>query len=399
MTENNSGNNNFSPNNTNLGNSPTNSAAQNQGQANPQTPNQQYNNTQNTNMQQNPAFRSAQNTAGQGVNPQFAQNQTRPNAQTPQGAPRGVNQGQPNMAQAPKNAQMPQQNFENKKVLTEEDKERLRAVNNGNAEIKKLKKRYKKATLTENARPLYKVRRLYSARLSHRLYFEHMLEIARLRALASESGKKGAALIGAAAKKTRNLVAALLIVFAILAVIGTGTLVTVLVINQDQRDLNLAERLEIVGQNEFEADINNYQLGTDTGRKLSVLNNDVQNVLLALHVTIEPNEALKNDIDSGATDLTLEQLEWNPNIVNSNNWFIQGNNLYYIGSLEIGDELQIFDDYNLDLRDGYDTYNEWSNGRYGVVLNFSIEYHSQDAVNLDILNWPQGWKDAYSALA
>ncbi len=392
MTENNFGNNNFSPNNNNVGSNPP-TAPQGQGPQNTASGsvnninNQQFARpTQNTNTQpQNPAQQSGAQNNFQAPN---MQNTTRPQGQSPVQPQQPLNTGAP---------QMPKQNLENKKVLTEEDKQRLRNMNDGNAEIKKMKKRVKKPTLTENARPLYKVRRLYSARLSHRLYFEHMLEIARLRAIAGESGKKGAALIGAAAKKTRNLVATLLIVFAILAVIGTGTLVTVLVINQDQRDYNLLERLDILNQSTFTDPISNYQLGTNINRQCTVLNNDEQDLFIEFSVTMRANETLQNAITQGTTDLTLDQLECNLIAHNSSDWIYEGNSLYYIGELAVGSQLTILDGYNITLRDGFEQNSaEWSNGSYGVILDFEITYYSVGGVSIDELNWPQAWENAYN---
>ena len=389
--------------------------APNQAQNNiPNQPNFQQTPPNNTNMQQGrPNFNPNQPQQpprpqqfagqGQGIPPrpqqtqqgapqqQFAQNR-QPQPQQPQGQPRPqMTPNAPNAANT---------NPENKKTLSEEDKERLYEFNKDNSEIKKQRKRVKKPTLTENARPLYKVRRLYSARFARRMDIEQMLEIARLRARANEGGKTGAALIGAAAKKTRRLVASLLIVFAILAVIGTGTLVTVLMLQEDRNNYNLDGEIVITNVEEVEAPIGNYMLGSDVEVPLNVRNDTGQTIILRLAVSMTANEALQFDIDEGLTDLRVEDLKFSYILSSSNSWYQETENgieyLYYVGQLADDATISLFSGYKIDLVDPNGNYNDWANNRYGVELTFNVEVWSVNAVDIDSLDWAQGWKDLYT---
>ena len=352
----------------------------------PNQPNFQQTPPNNTNMQQGrPNFNQNQPPR----QPQFAGQRPPVTSQSPQGQPR------PQMA-----PNVPNNNSENKKTLSEEDKERLYEFNKDNTEIKKQRKRVKKPVLTENARPLYKVRRLYSARFARRMYFEQMLEIARLRALANEGGKKGAALIGAAAKKTKRLVASILIVFAILAVIGTGTLVTVLMLQEDRNNYNLDGEIVITNIDEVEADIGNYMLGSDVNVPLNVRNDTGQTIILRLAVSMTANEALQFDIDEGLTDLRVEDLKFSYILSSTNSWYQETENgieyLYYVGQLADSATISLFSGYKIDLVDPNGDYNAWVNNRYGVELSFNVEVWSVNAVDIDSLDWAQGWKDLYN---
>ena len=256
MADINNGNNNFSPNQNNgMTNNAPNANPQNWAQSQrPQMPGQ------------NPQFRNQPQNAN-------LQNNANLNQQVPQ------QPGQP-----PKQGV---KGVETKKTLSEDDKERLRNHNVSNEEVKKLKKRVKKPEITENARPLTKVRRLYSARIAHRIYPEQMREISRLRALAGESGKKGAALIGGAAKKTRNLVASILIVLAILAVVGTGTLVTILMLNNnDGGSTPPSGTIEFTGNTNISETITNYNFGDDIDAPIGIANLTNRNLRFLFYVTI-----------------------------------------------------------------------------------------------------------------
>lgn len=336
--------------------------------------------------------------------PNFQQNNLNTNGVNP------VNQAQVNQPQATQapTPNAPKRNVENQKTLTEEDRERLYEFNKDNSEIKKLKKRVKKPSLTENARPLYKVRRLYSARIARRMYFEQMLEIARLRALAGESGKKGAALIGAAAKKTRNLVVTLLIVFAILAVIGTGTLVTVLLLNEDRGNFELTGEIHITGEDTTQR-IDNYRLGTDITTPISINNETGQSIMMKITVTMTANDALALSLDEGITNgLDYNDLVFAFNLSNTNVWvqeyeynsatYTKTYDFYYVGQVSNGGNMNIFSSYRIDLADPTESYNPWANGVYGVDLTFTVEAHSAKGVSPSTLGWPSEWLRAYQSL-
>ncbi len=340
------------------------------------------------------------NTNGQPMgNPQNIQRPTQPANMGPQTT---APQSQPQTPNAPK------QNVDNKKTLTDEDRERLYEFNKDNTEIKKVKKRVKKPALTENARPLYKVRRLYSARIARRMYFEQMLEIARIRALAGESGRKGAALIGAAAKKTKNLVVTLLIVFAILAVIGTGTLVTVLLLNEERGNFELTGEIHITGE-DTEQKIDNYRLGTDITTPISISNETGQSIMMKITVTMTANDALAESLRENITNgLDYEDLIFDYSLANASVWVQSDNylessytkvyNFYYVGQVANDGSMNIFSSYKIDLVDPSADYNPWANGVYGVNLTFTVEAHSAQGVNPMTLGWPSEWLDAYQQM-
>ena len=379
----------------------------------PQNPNnmtegQRFQNNPNFNAQQNPQFQ--QNPNMQGGNQRFAQNQRvnpQQYAQSQQNSGQNMSQQRPAQNQQGFTQNSPQQPLSNqsglqgKKTLSEEDKERLRKVARDNLDIKKLKKRVKKPSITENARPLFKLRSLYSAKLAHRMYYERMLEIAKLRALANEGGKKGAALIGTAAKKTRSLVATLLIVFAILAVVGTGTFVTISMLNRETPNYDFTGVLTIVDQNKVEAKVDNYVFGSDVNVPISINNSTGQIIFISFYIDMKPNEYLQDALDRGELDFSKLVLSYKfGETFNPDNWLIQNVDgttyMYYYGQVGINSQLTIIDGYSIDLAEGETNHEDWVKNGYGVELTFTINYYSVPSVQAEGLNsvpWPQEWKD------
>lgn len=379
----------------------------------PQNPNnmtegQRFQNNPNFNAQQNPQFQ--QNPNMQGGNQRFAQNQRvnpQQYTQSQQNSGQNMSQQRPAQNQQGFTQNSPQQPLSNqsglqgKKTLSEEDKERLRKVARDNLDIKKLKKRVKKPSITENARPLFKLRSLYSAKLAHRMYYERMLEIAKLRALANEGGKKGAALIGTAAKKTRSLVATLLIVFAILAVVGTGTFVTISMLNRETPNYDFTGVLTIVDQNKVEAKVDNYVFGSDVNVPISINNSTGQIIFISFYIDMKPNEYLQDALDRGELDFSKLVLSYKfGETFNPDNWLIQNVDgttyMYYYGQVGINSQLTIIDGYSIDLAEGETNHEDWVKNGYGVELTFTINYYSVPSVQAEGLNsvpWPQEWKD------
>ena len=331
-------------------------------------------------------------------NPQYSQQyQQTAQSQQPASQNQAPSQQNPNSQNAPQqqNPQQPQQQapqgastgYEKKKTLSEEDKERLSNFNDSNDEIKKLRKRKKKAELTENARPLTKVRRLYSARIAHRVYPEQMQEINRLRTLAGEGGKKGAALIGRAAKRTRNLVASILLVFAILAVVGTGTLVTILMLN-NEGDSVPSGTIDFTDNTNIKQTITGYRMGDEIDEPITIANLTNRDLYFLFYVTISaPTDApLTEGLDYN--DLEIEFLG-----VQSANWIKGTNNgiIYYttrnktpmFKNEDLTDnKIQIITGYKINLKDGGDE-NAWTGKT--VVLTFNIiGCESSDDINNEI---------------
>lgn len=382
--------------NTNLQNNSNNyqSNSYQQGQQNNQFSQNPINpprpqNPQFSSYQQNPQYsqqyqqtaQSQQQTSQNQVNQNQAPSQQNPNSQN--NAPQQPNQQQPQQ-QAPQGASA---GYEKKKTLSEEDKERLSNFNYSNDEIKKLRKRKKKAELTENARPLTKVRRLYSARIAHRVYPEQMQEINRLRALAEEGGKKGAALIGSAARKTRNLVASILLVLAILAIVGTGTLVTILMLNNEGNSVP-SGTIEFTDNTDIKQTITGYRMGEEIDEPITIANLTNRDLYFLFYVTISaPTDApLTEGLDF--KDLEIEFLG-----VQSENWFKGTNNgiTYYTTRTKTpmfknesitDNKIQIITGYKINVKDGVDE-NAWANKT--VVLTFNIiGCESSDDINNEI---------------
>ena len=198
----------------------------------------------------------------------------------------------------------------------------------------------------------------------------------------------------------KRLVASILIVFAILAVIGTGTLVTVLMLQEDRNNYNLDGEIVITNIDEVEADIGNYMLGSDVNVPLNVRNDTGQTIILRLAVSMTANEALQFDIDEGLTDLRVEDLKFSYILSSTNSWYQETENgieyLYYVGQLADSATISLFSGYKIDLVDPNGDYNAWVNNRYGVELSFNVEVWSVNAVDIDSLDWAQGWKDLYN---
>ena len=425
MAEFNNSNDNMTPNQNGQGGAPN------------QAPNQptqgsSFANNPQFNGQNRGQFQQAPNLGGQSTQPQTPrpqQPQFNPNAQNfaNQAPNNGAQQFQrPNQPQnVPPQAGQGPAGVQAKKTLSEEDKERLRKVNRDNADIKKLKKRVKKPVATENARPLYKVRRLYSAKISHRMYYERMLELAKLRALANEGGKKGAALIGSAAKKTRNLIATLLIVFAILAVVGTGTFVTITLLNQDENKFDFTREIELVNEDSINTNIPNYEFGKNIDTPVTIKNLTGQEIYVNMVIEVTPNANLKYGIEND--DINYSDLIFEPMYQSDfalDNWTIENGRhietkendvvvgrklrytMYYNNKVAINGTLNLLAGYKFKLEETSTNQEKWViNGR-GVSVSFTINYvavgkYNQNPNNSELgsswVNAPDGWKSRRTA--
>lgn len=347
-------------------------------------------------QQQNPQFGNQPNAPQQNTNLQNSGGapQNNPYQQQPRYNQQPTPNNQPNQPQNP-NPQQPTQSpqqapqgasagIDRKKTLSEEDKERLSDFNTGNDEIKKQRKRKKKPQITENARSLTKVRRLYSARIAHRIYPEQMQEINRLRALAEEGGKKGAALIGRAAKKTRNLVVSILIVLAILAVVGTGTLVTVLMLNKDTGSTPTGT-IDFTENTNIQQTITDYRMGTEIDAPIGIVNLTNRELYFLFYVTLgAPTDApLTEGLDYN--DLEIEFLGVNPE-----NWIAGEQNgiIYYetgaktpmyVNESTTNNQIQIITGYKIKVKEGADE-SVWIGKSVTLTFNI-IGCETRDEIN------------------
>ncbi len=459
MAEFNNSNDNMTPNQNGQGNFPNQSTNQ-PTQGNSFANNPQFNGQNSGQFQQNP-YANGQPTQPQFTRPQqpqynqnaqnFANSNSPYNTQQYQQAnyqntaqphnpaqqPQFQQVNRPNTVQQPQQfaqphnpMQQPNQpqghsTIQSKKTLSEEDKERLRQVNRDNVDIKKSRKHLKKPFITENARPLFKVRRLYSAKIAHRMYYERMLEIARLRALANEGGKKGAALIGTAAKKTRNLIATLLIVFAILAVVGTGTFITISILNQEQKSFEFSQTIKLLDEEQIKASITDYEFGTDIARPITIENVTGQEIYVNLIIEVTPNQEMEYAIKNEGVDfrhLVFTPIYKNDDTFKYTDWIIEDCNyvetkendvvvsrklrysMYYKPKISISNNntLNFLGGYKFDLDNTTTDHDKWIiNGR-GVSVTFTINYvavgkYNADSDNAELgdswLNAPTDWKN------
>ena len=325
------------------------------------------NNEQNTNTQNNPFGNSNVNTAQpqQSVNSAnsgaFGNNSA--NTANTQNVPQ--NQGQPTKQAG-------------KGPLTEEEKAYLREISEENYLIKKNSKRYKRSSLTENARYLSKVRRLYSSKISHRYFFFPIIKVTNLRNRAGGDGKGGAALFSAAARRTKRLVISLVLVFAILAVTAVGTLVPLMVINSDPQNTFNRDGFTIVNAAEVEGSIDDYVMGDMLDLPVLIRNNTNVPVEVRFHIELvaEAGSDLAEAIEDGI--LSLDDLEVIYNY-DSLYWEQRSDgNLYYKSTLENSatENVELIKGFAIDLVDGASsTANEWEG--YSLRLNFIVEYGEQ----------------------
>ena len=242
-----------------------------------------------------------------------------------------------NDSNAPKkeNASSPE-----KKPLTADQKAYLNKVDDENYAIKKSVKKQKES-LSDNARPLTKVRRMDSANTGEQYSSVPMNQVNDLR-IANASDEQGGAFV-AAAKKTRNLIVTLIIVIAILAIIGAGSLVTMMVINNDTREVNLDTGLTFYNEGAITTQITNYQVGTMLEFPVGIVNDTNAGIDARFRINVVYDELYQSLAAKGlqASDLSFEyrysEQSWeersgedNEGWLFSKNSFNSSNNAIYI---------------------------------------------------------------------
>ena len=206
----------------------------------------------------------------------------------------------------------PEQLFNNdnkKRSLTPEELAYLEKIGNLNYVIKKTTKRFKRADLSNNARYLTKVRRLYTARIGRKYYFFPIKRVTYLRSLLGDEKKGAAALFGAAARKTRNLITTLIIIFALIAIIGTGSFVTLVVINNENQNINIDNGLTFTDEGSITVGIKDYRVGDVKEFPIEVTNDTNTNIEIRFRMNIKTEgEYWEKLVAKGveASDFSLE---------------------------------------------------------------------------------------------
>lgn len=263
-----------------------------------------------------------------------------------------------------------------KEPLSKEEEVYLRKIGEENYSIKKTSKRYKKATLTNNARALSKVRRLYTAKISHKYYFCPILKVRKLRDRAGDDKRDGAAIFGAAARKTKRLILSLVIAFAILAVIGTGSFVTLMVIQNDTQNAFNPDGFTITNEDRIPGSIDNYWFGNDVYIPIKIQNQTAKKVEVQFAIWLEViegselQEAIRHGLLSTA-ELKIvykyDETQWQLN---------EYNRLVYIGNNGVlknsSEEIEVIHGFSIELIGDADEAYKWAN--YSLRLKFVVEY-------------------------
>ncbi len=247
----------------------------------------------------------------------------------------------------------------------------LERIANQNYLIKKTTKRYSKSSITSEARALSKVRRMYTAKVGHR-YFGFPFK--KVRDLRDRAGSNRIASFGAAARKTKRLVLTIVIVFAILATIGTGAAVAVMAINNKNENFFDAGKFVITDTTKVPAYINNYILGQKIDLPILVKNRTGQDVEVRFYIAVEvlPDSDLERAVANGLVDLSSLQFTY---YYSQDNWRMSEGMLYYVGTNgrmpDSDEEVEVISGFSIDIPSPEES-NKWVN--YSMRLNFIVEF-------------------------
>ena len=254
--------------------------------------------------------------------------------------------------------------------LTQEEINFLKKISNDNYLIKKTSKKVKKANLSENARLLSKVRRLYTAKISLKYYFCPIIKVNKLRSLAGADKKGGAALFNAAAKKTRNLIATIIIVISVLAVIGAGAFVTLVVIGNDATQNPDIEGFTIVNTSQIAQPITNYTFGKKIDVPVKLKNTTGENVKVRLLVEINVPDDLKPEAGNISVQCYFDNSQWHHETLGDKTYITKNENMI---SSET-DEVTAISGYQINIAEGANE-NIWATRRIQVV--FTVYYGTE----------------------
>ena len=255
--------------------------------------------------------------------------------------------------------------------LSKDEMSYLQKLADQNYVIKKTTKRFKQATLAENARTLSKIRRLYSAKVGHRYYGYPIVSVNKLRGRVE--GGKGAA-FGAAARKTKKLVLTIVIIVALLATLGTAAVVGVMVIGGGQGAQFVSDGLTISNSQNIPPSINSYILGEKVNLPIKIKNNTQKDVLVAFHIEMEIIEG--SDLERAVANSLVD-----PNKLkftyyyDDSNWGLVGGKLHYIANgglmADSADDLEVISGFSIDI-DSTEESNKWIN--YQMRLKLIVEF-------------------------
>lgn len=247
----------------------------------------------------------------------------------------------------------------------------LENLANQNYLIKKKSKKYTKARITENARVLNKIRRMYSTKMGHRYFGFPILTVNKLR-LRIDDDKRGS--FGAAARRTKRLVLTIVIIVAILATLGTASVVTVMAINNRIANTFTTEGFIISNSQNIPPYINNYVLGRKVDLPIKIRNNTNQDVEVRFRIEISliPDSDLEKAVANGLVDRSKLEITY---YYDEANWRLLDNMLYYIGTdgvmADSADDLEVVSGFSIDIASTEES-NKWVN--YSMQLNFIVDF-------------------------
>ncbi len=334
-----------------------------------------FNNQNNGSSSQNNSFNNPR--ADSGFNSSYSSGGSSFGGVSPNGGG-GFNPNNSGQQQPPRPGQgsritptnLPPANASGSGPLNKSEEDYLARLAEQNYAIKKTTKRYSKSSITENARSLSKVRRLYSARMGHRYFPFPYKKVADLRDRAGGAIKA----FGAAAKKTKRLVLTIVIIVAILATIGTGAAVAVMAINNKNANAFYEGQFVISETTNVPAHINSYILGQKIDLPLYVRNRTNQSVEVRFKIdtVAEPDTPLYNAIRDGLVDPTQLVITY---YYDEAQWTMSDGYLYYIGGEgympDSDKEIEVISGFAIDIASTTES-NKWVN--YQMTINFIVEF-------------------------
>ena len=262
--------------------------------------------------------------------------------------------------------------------VSDADKQTLQKVAQENQLIKQKVKKYKKPTLSTNARPVYFSHKLYSTSVPHKLYAYPMARINALRLALARLGGDAAKLL-VTGVNARRIVTTVVTVLAVLLILGLGAVLAVNgfsrpngegdgpdIIVDPQGDISLSvyrgDNLQadgVVKEDNYEIDTIRY---TKINEHISVTNTSNEDLYILLYTEIVPaDETL--DLDCSDLYIALDEV--------STKFTFENGVLYTAVPLTGGSVFRAFNGLGICLYSDNDIdFNKWAKKTVNVVLHF-----------------------------
>lgn len=259
--------------------------------------------------------------------------------------------------------------------LSKEEMQYLRKIGEQNFVIKKKIKKLKQAYPMEDARILSRVRRLYSLQFVRRYFGFPPHQVKKLR---DRMGDDNRSRFGAAAQRTKKMILTMVIIVAILATLGTGSVVAIMAINNSVTSNFASEGLIIVNAEEIsKTPINGYVLGKKLDFGVYIKNSTNKPVNVCFYIDTVPGAALQDAIDRNLVDPSqlmftyyYDESKWQLDAATGKLYYIENNGVYEITDAATP-ALQVISGFSLDIATGQES-NKWIN--YSLTLEFCVEY-------------------------